>query len=177
MRGQASVMQSWCASAVDAACLGFYHLRKVARLHGPKPRHEGFDGLDLVEIKCTPQSKRLALVARWAGALNSRNILARNISVCGGRCSAHEWSLMHPIFFCRFRLAPQTNIPPPGRSTRTVQGVHLILEQRAPMLDVAPSFLLMAAGLPTTSSQYIGNACQIWGSIRAVAVKRRQSLN
>ena len=99
MQGQSSVMQPWCALAVDAACLGFYHLRKVAHLHGPKPWHGGFDCLDLVNIKCTPQLKRLALVARRAGALYSRSALAKSISVCGGRRSAHEGSLMHPFIF------------------------------------------------------------------------------
>ena len=32
-----------------------------------------------------------------------------------------------PLLFCGLRLAPQTYIPPPGRSMRTVQGVHLVL--------------------------------------------------
>ena len=99
MREQSSIMQSRCACAVDAVRLGFSSLRKVAHLHGPKPWHESFDGLHLVEIKYTPQLKRLALEARRAGALHSRNILAQNISVCGGRRSAHEWPLMHPFVF------------------------------------------------------------------------------
>ena len=55
----------------------------------------------------TPQFKRLALVARRASTYHSRNILAKNISVCGGRRSAHEWSLMHlalKLFFGSPRL-------------------------------------------------------------------------
>ena len=34
--------------------LGFFRFRKLARLHGPKPWHESFAGLYLIEIKCTP---------------------------------------------------------------------------------------------------------------------------
>ena len=75
MPEQSSVMQSCCVSTVDAACLSFSRLGKVAHLHGSKPWNGSFDGLDLVG-QVHPQSKRSALVARRASALHSRNILA-----------------------------------------------------------------------------------------------------
>ena len=54
MREEFSVMQCHCACAVDAVRLGLSGFRKVARLHGSKPWHESFDGVHLIEIKCTP---------------------------------------------------------------------------------------------------------------------------
>ena len=105
MREQSAVMQSCCASAVDVVFLAFSRFRKLACLHGQKPWHESFDGLDLVEVKCTPQLKRLALVARKASALHSRNILAKNISVCGGRHNAHEWSVIYPFVFLQVSIS------------------------------------------------------------------------
>ena len=44
------------------------------------------------------------------------------------------------------QVAPQTYTPPPGRSMRTVQGVHLILERRTPS-GCGPE-LLTYAGWP-----------------------------
>ena len=59
MREQSSVMQCRCACAVDAVRLGLSSFRKVARLHGSKPYHGSFDGLDLFEIKYTPTKSQV----------------------------------------------------------------------------------------------------------------------
>ena len=50
--------------------------------------------------------------------------------------------LVSSIVFYGRRLAPQTNIPPPGLSMMTVQGVHLILKRRIPLWMCSQIFLL-----------------------------------
>ena len=90
-----------------------------------------------------------------AGALYSRSILAKKIQfvVAGAVLMImHEWSLMQPfVFFGRFRLAPPTNIPPPGRLTGTAPGGNLIgLETTRPHAGRGPEFCTHTpAGLPT----------------------------
>ena len=80
--------------------LGFYRFRKVARLHSSKPWHGSFDGLHLLEITCSrPHEEPCANDWRsWLGgasAHHSRNIFAKNIPVCGGRCSGYEYMVTH----------------------------------------------------------------------------------
>ena len=92
MQEQPSVMQCRCACAVDAVRLGLSGFRKVARLHGPKPCHESFDGLYLFEIKYTPahEGPRGNDWRSWLGgaSAHSRHILAKN---CSGLWWQVQW--------------------------------------------------------------------------------------
>ena len=68
MREQSSVMQSRCACAVDAVLLGLSGFRKVAHLHGAKPWHASFDGLDLLKIKYTPTKSHVQMTGARGSA-------------------------------------------------------------------------------------------------------------
>ena len=101
MREQSSILQSRCVCAVDAVRLGLSGFRKLAHLHGPKPCHGSFDGLHLFEIKYTPTKGHVGTTGARGSAgpahtMHSRNIFAKNVPVCGGRCSGYERSLMYP---------------------------------------------------------------------------------
>ena len=101
-------MQSCCVFAVVAGvsaspALENLHIR-TAQSHGMR-----------VVMVCTsskssalPQRatwKRLALVAQRASTHHSRSMLAKNVPVCGGRCSGDEWSLMHLFVFLQVLMS------------------------------------------------------------------------
>ena len=100
-----------------------------------------------------PQLKRLALVARRASALHSRNIFAKKNSVCGGRRSAHEWSLMYLFVFLRVSISTANLYSVAGRSMRTAKGGHLICNDATPLWMWSRVFYLPPARLPYHSEE------------------------
>ena len=126
-----------------------------------KPWHESFDGLHLVEIKCAPHEEPRGNDWRsWLGGpvhSTAATFLLKIFQfVVAGAVLMRGHSCIY-LFFCGFRLAPQTNIPSPGRSLRTAKGGHLICDDATPFWMWSRVFYLPPAGLPNldTCTQYL----------------------